>query len=204
MVGARSLPATIRRGRLRRRVAAAALLVSVPINVVGIVALAAMYASFAGGAREAALAFGRTNDILGIVGAALLAPAVIEIAAVSGPDRRELRAVLVVVGLGAIAAIVSLQVLLVTDRIPFEEQIGPVMVAFLALAVWFVVGGWTAARAGAMERGTRLGVIASTYVGQPWWALRWGLRLLELSAANTGPGTLQREREPEAAVISTT
>jgi len=199
MAGTRFLPATLRRGRLRRRIAAAALLVSVPINVVGIVALAAMYAGFAGGAREAALAFGRTNDILGIFGAALLAPAVIEIAVVSGPDRRELRALLVVVGLGAIAAIVWLQFLLVTDRIPFEEQIGPVMVAFLALAVWFIVGGWAAARAGAMERGTRLGVIASTYVGQPWWALRWGLRLLELSAADTGKGTGGREPDPDVA-----
>ena len=183
----RSLPAMTSRGRVRRRIAGAALLVSVPINVVGIVALTGMYAGFAGGAREAALTLGRTNDILGIVGAALLAPAVIEIAAVSGPDRRELRAVLLVVGLGAIAAIVWLQFLLVTERIPFEQQIGPVMVAFLALAVWFVAGGRTASRAGVIERGTRLGVIASTYVGQPWWAFRWGLRLLELSAADTGP-----------------
>ena len=190
-----------RRARLRRRVAASALLVSVPINVAGIVALAAMFAGFAAGAREAALAFGRTNDILGIFGAALLAPAVIEIAAVSGPDRRELRAVLAVVGLGAIAAIVWLQVLLVTDRIPFEQQIGPVMVAFLALTVWFVASGWTAARAGAMEGGTRLGVIASTYVGQPWWALRWGLRLLELSAASSGRNPVESERGLKAAAI---
>lgn len=203
MVGPRSIAATSR-GRLRRRVAAAALLVSVPINVVGIVALAAMYAGFAGGAREAALAFGRINDILGIFGAALLAPAVIEIAAVSGPDRRELRAVLAVVGLGAIAAIVWLQILLVTDRIPFEEQIGPVMVAYLALAVWFVIGGWTAARAGAIEGGSRLGVIAATYVGQPWWALRWGLRLLELSAATSGADTPPSEPEREGAAISAT
>lgn len=203
MVGPRSIAATSR-GRLRRRVAAAALLVSVPINVIGIVALAAMYAGFAGGAREAALAFGRINDILGIFGAALLAPAVIEIAAVSGPDRRELRAVLAVVGLGAIAAIVWLQVLLVTDRIPFEEQIGPVMVAYLALAVWFVIGGWTAARSGAIEGGTRLGVIAATYVGQPWWALRWGLRLLELSAATSGADTPPSEPEREGAAISAT
>lgn len=160
-----------------------------------------MFAGFAGGAREAAQAFGRTNDILGIFGAALLAPAVIEIAAVSGPDRRELRAVLAVVGLGAIVAIVWLQVLLVTDRIPFEQQIGPVMLAFLALAVWFVGSGWTAARAGAMQHGTRLGFIATTYVGQPWWALRWGLRLLELSAEKAGSTTMQSEPEPNVAAI---
>jgi hypothetical protein len=149
----------------------------VPINVVGIVALAAMYAGFAGGAREAALAFGRTNDILGIVGALLLAPAVIEISAISGPDRRATRAVLVVVGLGAVSAIVWL----VTDRIPFEQQIGPVTVAFLVLAGWFVGSGWTATRAGVIGHGTRLGFVAATYVGQPWWAFRWGLKLLELS-----------------------
>ena len=107
----RYLPATANRSHLRRRVAAAALLASVPINVVGIVALVAMYTGFAVGAREPALAFGRTSDILGIIGPALLAPAVIEIAAVTGPERRQLRAVLAVIGLGAIAAIIWLQFL---------------------------------------------------------------------------------------------
>ena len=48
-----------------------------------------------------------------------------------------------------------------------------------------------------MERGTRLGIIAATYFGEPWWAFRWGMRLLELSAVRDEP-------EPEAVAISAT
>ncbi len=49
-----------------------------------------------------------------------------------------------------------------------------VSVAYLAIAVWFIGGGWMAARAGVMPHGARLGAVAALYVGQPWWAYRWG------------------------------
>jgi hypothetical protein len=181
MIGTGTISTAFDVSRLRRRGAAAALLASVPINTVGVIALAAMYAGFAMGERQTALTLGRTNDILGIVGALLLAPAVVEIGALVGPGNRPIRVALAVVGLGAIASIVVLQYLLVTERLAFEEQIGPVMVAFVGLAAWFIASGWFAAHAGLMRHGTRLGVVACTYVGQPWWALRWGLRLLELA-----------------------
>lgn len=176
--------------RRRRRIAAGALLISAPINAIGVAALIAMYIGFAIGERSTAMTLGRTNDILGLVGAALMAPAVIEIHSLTGPDRRLVRGVLAVVGLGALAAIVWLQFLLVTERMPFEEQIGLVSIAYLAIAVWFVGGGWLASQVGIMPRATRLGVVAATYVGQPWWAYRWGRRLLELAgreAARRGP-----------------
>lgn len=164
--------------RRRRRIAAGALLVSAPLNAVGVTALIGMFIGFAIDERSAAMALGRTNDILGLIGAALMAPAVIEIHALTGPDRRLVGAVLAGVGLGAIAAIVWLQTLLVTGRMPFEEQVGLVSIAYVALGAWFVVGGWLASRAGVMPGGTRLGVLAATYVGQPWWAYRWGRYLL--------------------------
>jgi len=184
--------------RLRRRAAAAALLVSIPINVVGIAALAGMYAGFGAGQRQAALALGRTNDILGIAGALLLVPAVVEIGVVTGAGRSAPRAVLVVVGIGALVAIAWLQVLLVTDRLPFEQQIGPVTVAYLVLATWFVMSGRLATRAGVIDHGVRLGVIGATYVGQPWWALRWGVRLLELARPGTMPDAAgERDARPD-------
>lgn len=167
--------------RRRRRVAAGALLISAPVNAVGVTALIAMYIGFAIGERSTAMSLGRTNDILGLIGAALMAPAVIEIHALTGPDRRVVRAVLAVVGIGAIFAIIWLQFLLVTERMPFEEQIGLVSVAYVAVAVWFIGGGWLASQAGIVAGGARLGVLAATYVGQPWWAYRWGRRLLELA-----------------------
>lgn len=170
--------------RLRRRIAAGALLVSAPVNAIGVTALIAMFIGFAIGERSTAMALGRTNDILGLVGAALMAPAVVEIHALTGPDRRVSRAVLAVVGLGAIATIVWLQFLLVTERLTFEEQIGPVSVAYVAIAAWFVGGGWMASQAGIMPGGARLGAVAALYVGQPWWAYRWGRRLLESSSGS--------------------
>lgn len=184
----------------RTRVAGWSLLASVPVSGVGVAALIGMYAGFALGARTAALTLGQTNDVLGLVGAALMAPAVVEIHALTGPGRREARAVLAIVGLGGFAAVVWLQFLLVTGRIPFEQQIGPVMVAYLVLAIWFVGSGWTAQRAGAMPRGARLGVLGASYVGAPWWAWRWGRVLLALaerpSAAEDLRPTPAREAAP--------
>lgn len=165
--------------RRRRRIAAGALLASAPVNAVGVTALIAMFIGFAIGERSAAMTLGRTNDILGLVGAALMAPAVFEIHTLTGPDRRVVRVVLAVVGLGAIVAIVWLQFLLVTERLTFEQQIGPVSLAYAAIAIWFVGGGWLASQAGIVSGGARLGALAATYVGQPWWAYRWGRRLLD-------------------------
>ena len=177
------------RAALRRRIAGGALLVSAPVNAVGVTALLAMFFGFALGERSTAMTLGRTNDILGLVGTVLMVPAVVEIHALTGPDRRVVRAALAVVGLGAMTAIVVLQSLLITERLTFEQQIGPVSVAYVAIAVWFVAGGWVASRAGVMPAGVRLGIAAASYVGQPWWAYRWGRRLLEGSADRTIEGT---------------
>lgn len=182
--------------RRRRMVAGGALLISAPVGAVGVAALIAMFIGFAIGERSTATTLGRTNDILGLISAALMAPAVIEIHALTGPDRRVIREVLAVVGLGAIAAIVWLQVLLVTERMPFEQQIGLVSIAYVAIAVWFVGGGWLTSRAGIMSGGGRLGALAATYVGQPWWAYRWGRRLLELA----GDGAVGRRPQGPASI----
>lgn len=171
---------------MRIRLAAGALLASSAINAVGVVALVGMFVGFALGERSTALTLGRTNDILGLIGALLMAPAVLEIHLVAGPDRRVLRTVVAVVGIGAIAAIVVLQALLITERLTFERQIGPVMVAYLAIAAWFIIGGWAASKAGVMPNGGRLGVIAATYAGQPLWALRWARTLLAIADARRG------------------
>jgi hypothetical protein len=167
---------------LRRRFAGGSLLLSAPVNAVGLAALIAMYVAFAVGERSTGLTLGRTNDILAIVGTALMMPAVIEIHALTGPGRPVLRRTLAVVGLGAMVAIIWLQYLLVIERLPFGTQIQYVMVAYLGVAIWFIVGGWTASTSGLMRDGGRLGAAAALYAGQPWWAWRWGRRLMDLAA----------------------
>ncbi|HYH91589.1 MAG TPA: hypothetical protein VD763_00395 [Candidatus Saccharimonadales bacterium] len=169
------------RVRLRHRLAALSVLASASVNAVGVTSLIAMFVGFAIGERSTAMTLGRTNDILGLIGTALMVPAVFEIHALTGPDRRGLRTGVAVVGVGAMGAIIVLQSLLITERLTFEQQIGPVSVAYLAIAVWFIAGGRLASQAGIMPHGARLGAIAAVYVGQPWWAYRWGRRLLDLA-----------------------
>jgi hypothetical protein len=177
--------------RRRRRVAAWSVLVSAPINAVGVTALVAMYVGFAIGERSTAMALGRTNDILGLIGTALMMPMVVEVHALTGPGRPAIRTGLAIVGLGAMAAVVVLAWMLVTERLTFEQQIGPVMVGYLGIAVWFIGGGILASRSGAMPHGGRLGAIAALYFGQPWWAYRWGTRLLaSVTAAEPAPDAL--------------
>jgi hypothetical protein len=177
---------------LRRRVAALSLLASAPINAVGLAALIAMFVAFGTGQQSAGMSLGRTNDILGLIGTVLMMPAVVELHALTGPDRRVLRGSLAVVGFGAMVAIVWLQFLLITERMAFATQVQLVSVAYLAIATWFIGGGWIASRAGVMPHGTRLGVAASLYAGQPWWAYRWGRVLLAAAAAGLGDGDGER------------
>lgn len=172
---------------MRRRLAGNALLASAPIGAVSIAALGGMFASFAGGARDAALTFGRVNDILVIAVVLLTAPAVVELFVLTGPGQRLQRIAVATIGLGAIAWIAWFQWLLVTERMTFQEQVGLVIVGFAGLATWFIATGWRASRLGLLPGGTRLGVVAALFIGQPWWAIRWGRLLRALGSAETPP-----------------
>ena len=80
--------------------------------------------------------------------------------------------VLVVLGLAAFAAIAVLSLLLVTGVLTFEEQIGPVSIAYLGLGAWLVATGHLGSRAGTIPNGARWGLFAALYVGYPFWAVR--------------------------------
>jgi hypothetical protein len=187
--------------RARRRLSAWSLLASAPINAVGVTALIAMFVAFGLGERSTGMTLGRTNDILGLVATALMMPAVFELHDLTGPDRRLLRGSLAVVGLGAMVAIVWLQTLLITERLTFEAQLPMVSVAYLAIAVWFIGGGWLAARAGVLPNGVRLGAAAALYVGQPWWAYRWGRVLLTAAAAGLARPAAGALADPEPSTV---
>ena len=60
--------------------------------------------------------------------------------------------VLLMFGLGAFGSIVVLQLLLVTKVLTFEQQIEPVSLAYLALAVWLVGSGILGSRSGTIPR----------------------------------------------------
>lgn len=86
-----------------------------------------------------------------------------------------------VIGIGALAAIVVLQRLLITEVLSFEEQVGPVSIALLVIGAWFVVTGYVGGRSGLLSGGGRMGLLAATYVGYPIWAFWFGRHLLRSS-----------------------
>ena len=160
------------------RIAGRMLLVSAPVAAVAVVLFVAMYASFAVGATSAALVFGSINDALTPVAYALAIPSVLAFSSILRPHAPTAAAALAGLGIVAMIAIIVLQVLLVSGLLTFEQQIGPVSIAFLAAGAWFILVGHLADAAGYLPHGARIGLVAGTYVGYPVWALTVGRRFL--------------------------
>ncbi len=78
-----------------------------------------------------------------------------------------------------------LSLLLVTGVLTFEEQIGPVSIAYLGLGVWLVATGYLGSRARTIPNGARWGLFAALYVGYPFWAVRTS-RLIDPPARRAG------------------
>ena len=158
--------------RRQPALAATSLQVSGVIGGVGLVFLVGMFAAFAAGQQSLGMTLGFVNDVTGVVTLPLAVPAIVVLHDRLRPSAGRTGDLLLVLAIGATIAIVVLQVLLVTRVLTFEQQIGPVSIAFLALAAWFIASGRLAARAGILPHGTRLGVVAAAYVGYPLWAFR--------------------------------
>jgi hypothetical protein len=147
---------------------------------VGVVFLAAMFASFAVGASSQALAVGRINDVLVTVSYLLALPSVIALGMLLRQHAPALSVVATVIGVGALGAIVVLQWLLITEVLSFEVQVGPVSIALLVLGAWFVAVGYLGRSGRVLPNGVRMGVLAATYVGYPVWAFWLGRNLMHL------------------------
>lgn len=156
------------------------------VAAIGLVFLIAMFASFAVGAQSPGLVFGWINDVLVMVSYLLAMPSAIALRALLRPHAPVLSELATVIGISAIAAIVVLQWLLVVRALTFEEQIGPVSIALLVVAVWFVMTGYLGRSSGALPHGVRMGLLAATYIGYPIWAFWLGRHLLRDAA----PGNL--------------
>lgn len=162
----------LRRPRTDPHLAATGLRASGVVGAVGLAFLVAMYAAFAGGARSAGMALGWVNDVTGVVTLPLALPGMLALHARLRPHAGPVGDGLLVVGVVSSGAIVVLQLLLVTEVLTFEQEIGPVMVAYLGLGTWLVATGWLARRAGVADIGPGTGLLAALYVGYPVWAFR--------------------------------
>lgn len=164
------------------RLGGRAALVTGVVAPVGLVFLVAMYAAFGAGARSQGLAFGWVNDVLAIVTGLLMLPVAVAVHALLGSHAPAASRFALVIGIGANLAIVVLQSLLVLGALRFEQEIGPVLVAFLVLAVWFVLTGYLGSSSGLLPNGVRMGVLPVTYIGYPIWAFWLGRHLLRAAA----------------------
>ena len=170
--------------KLDPRLAALGLRASGVVGAVGLAFLVGMFASFAAGARSTGMTLGWINDVTGVITLPLALPGVLVL-------HRRMRArtgakgdALLIVGIGAGGTIVVLQALLVAGVVTFEQQIGYVSLAFLVLAVWFVLHGRELARNGITPGSAKLGLVAATYAGYPVWAFRMA------GAVEAGPVTV--------------
>jgi hypothetical protein len=152
------------------------------LAALGVAFLVAMAASFAVGATLAGRVFGWTNDVLVMVSYLLTAPAALALVPLLRPRAPILSAFVAVVGLLSIAGIVFLQLLLVIGALTFEQQIGPVSLVYVGLAVWFVVTGYLGRVAGVLPNGVRWGILGATYIGYPIWAVWMSRHLVSQSA----------------------
>lgn len=166
------------------RLAGASLRASGIVGGIGLVFLIGMFAAFAAGARSLGMTLGWVNDVTGVVTLPLALPGVLALHRRMRPAAGPGADALLVVGIGAGGTIVVLQVLLVAGVVTFEQQIGAVSLAFLVLAVWFVLFGRMAARHGVAPGGARLGLVAASYAGYPVWAFRMA------RAAEGGPAII--------------
>ena len=85
------------------------------------------------------------------------------------------------VAVASIAVICALQWQLVTGALTFEQQIGPVSVAFLTLGAWFVLSAYVGKDL--VGYGVGIGLLATLYVGYPLLAFRLGRSLSSASEA---------------------
>ena len=144
------------------------------VSILGIISLVGFFTMVIG-------PLGTLNDIAVAIQYTLMVPIAFALHQLLSPQNPRLGSVALVIGVVGMVAVILLQVMLVAGLIPFEVQIGPVVVAFLVVLWWFTVVGRLARSANRQPSSASLHVWAGLYFGYPFWAfaLAKQLRLSE-------------------------
>ena len=141
------------------------------VSIFGIVFLVAFFTTSIG-------PMGTLNDIAVVIQYGLMLPialALHQLLRLRGPT---LSLVALLLGVAGMAAVIVLQILLVTDVLRFAQQIGMVSVGFLVVLGWFVIIWHMGRSTGKLRSSMLLHVLAGLYFGYPVWAFSLGRRLL--------------------------
>ena len=166
---------TFRIGERLARVAGWCAYASGVVGIFGIVFLVALYVALF--TSDDQFGFGMINDISVIVQYTLALPIVFALHRLLRPHGPVLSLVGTVIGFGGMLAAIVLQILLVAGLLSFSQQVGMVIVAFMAVLVWFVITGYSGRSTSKLPNSMLLHVLAGLYFGYPVWAFSLGRRL---------------------------
>jgi hypothetical protein len=122
--------------------------------------------------------FGTLNDIAVIVQYVLALPIVFAIQRLQRPQGTKLNRIATLIGLTGMLIVILLQTLLVTDVLPFSQQVGPVIGGFMVILAWFVLSAHIGRDNEDVPSNMTLAVFSGLYIAYPFWAFSLGRRLL--------------------------
>ena len=154
-------------------------IVSGIISAIGIVFLVALYVlAFATPLKTLGYTFGMLNDICVAIQYLLTIPIALALYRILLPHNAPLIRIATIIGIGAMVAVIVLQLQLVFGVVTFRQQVAWVSLAILVVGAWLVITGLVARSTGRLPNSVVMSAIAVPYFGYPVWAFWLGRRLL--------------------------
>ncbi len=148
------------------------------VAAVGVVFIVGMYVLFFAGMMTTGERFGSINDAAVLIQYLLALPTPFTLHKLVQGRSPVLSRAAMMIGIVGMIAIIVLQYLFIAGVLTFEQQVGAVSVALLAVAVWLVVTGYLGRFTGKLPGSLLMSIIGASYVGFPIWAFWLGRRLL--------------------------
>lgn len=154
------------------------------ISAIGVACLIAMFALFATPFTGLALTFGSINDICVAIQYVLTIPIALALYRILLPYSPTLVQVATLIGIVMMLVVTGLQLLLIFQIMPFEQQVTWVTPAMLlGVGSWLMITGWVARSTGRLPHSVWMSLLAVPYLGYPIWALWLGRHLLRWPTA---------------------